>query len=51
MLISLPPIYKNAIVDYGMKGTSKSLLEILKMLEVVELEIKMEKIVVTLWIT
>ena len=47
-LISLPPSYKNAIVDYGMKGTSKPLSEILKMLEVAELEIKLKKMVVTI---
>ena len=48
VLLSLPPSYKNAIMDYGMKGTSKSLSEILKMLNVAELEIKMEKMVVTI---
>ena len=47
-LISLPPSYKNAIVDYGMKGTSKPLSEILKMLEVAELEIKLKKMEVTI---
>ena len=48
VLLSLPPSYKDAIMNYDMIGTSKSLSEILMMLNMAELEIKMDKMVVTI---
>ena len=47
VLLSLPPTYKDAITNYDMIGTSKSLSEILMMLNMAELEIKMDKMAVT----